>query len=121
NIDSDAAEADEGGAASVAAIPNDDPALPGTVDAATPAAPRSADVTASLLSPHSLPNLTPAPPFGIQPVPQQAVPSLLAPALSVPGPVAAAPGDVTGSVAHAPAKQAAPAQQPAADRLPANI
>jgi localization factor PodJL len=36
--------------------------------------------------------------------------------------VAAAPGgDVTGSVAHAPAKQAAPAQQPAADRLPANI
>jgi localization factor PodJL len=124
NIDSDAigTDAEEGDAASVAAIPNDDPALPGTVDAATPAAPRSADVTASLLSPHSLPNLTPAPPFGIQPVPQQAVPSLLAPALSVPGPVAAAPGgDVTGSVAHAPAKQAASAQQPAADRLPANI
>ena len=36
--------------------------------------------------------------------------------------MAAAPGgDVTGSVAHAPAKQAAPPQQPAADRLPANI
>jgi localization factor PodJL len=42
--------------------------------------------------------------------------------LSVPGPVTAAPGgDVTGSVAHAPAKQAAPPQQPGADRLPANI
>ena len=124
NIDSDAVgtDAEEGDAASVAAIPNDDPALPGIADAATPAAPRSADVTASLLSPHSLPNLTPAPPFGIQPVPQQAVPSLLAPALSVPGPVAAAPGgDVTGSVARAPAKQTAPAQQPAADHLPANI
>jgi localization factor PodJL len=41
--------------------------------------------------------------------------------LSVPG-VADAPGaDVTGSVARAPARQAAPTQQPAADRLPANI
>jgi localization factor PodJL len=40
--------------------------------------------------------------------------------LSVPGPVAAAPkGDVTGSVAQVPAKPAP--QQPAADRLPANI
>ena len=124
NIDSDAVgtDAEEGDAASVAAIPNDEPASPGTMDAATPAAPRSADVTASLLSPPSLPSLTPAPPVGIQPAPQQAAPSLLAPALSVPGPVAAAPGgDVTGSVAHAPAKQAVPAQQPAADRLPANI
>jgi localization factor PodJL len=122
NIDSDAAEADEGGAASVAAIPNDEPAAPGAVDAATPAAPRFADVTASLLSPQSLPSLTPAPPIGSQPAPQQAAPSLLAPMLSVPGPVTAAPGgDVTGSVAHAPAKQAAPPQQPGADRLPANI
>ena len=123
NIDSDAVgtDAEEGDAASVAAIPNDEPASPGTVDAATPAAPRSADVTASLLSPQ-LPSLTPAPPVGIQPAPQQAAPSLLAPSLTVPGPVAAAPGgDVTGSVAHAPAKQAVPAQQPAADRLPANI
>jgi len=55
--------------------------------------------------------------------PQQVSPSLLAPALSMPAPMAAAPtGDVTGSVAHTPPKQqAAPAQQPAADRLPANI
>lgn len=120
NIDADAVgtDAEEGDAASVAAIPNDEPTSP----AATPAAPRSADITASLLSPQSLPSLTPAPPVGIQPAPQQAAPSLLAPALSMPGPVAAVPGgDVTGSVAHAPAKQAVPAQQPAADRLPANI
>lgn len=124
NTDSDAVGTDteEGDSATVAAIPNDEPASPGTVDAATPAAPRSADVTASLLSPQSLPSLTPAPPVGIQSAPQQVAPFLLAPALSVPGPVAAAPGgDVTGSVAHAPAKQAASAQQQAADRLPANI
>jgi localization factor PodJL len=124
NIDSDAAgtDAEEGDSATVAAIPNDEPASTNTVDAATPGAPRSADVTASLLSPQSLPSLTPAPPVGIQPAPQQPALSLLAPALSVPGPVAVAPGgDVTGSVAHAPAKQAAPPQPPAADRLPANI
>jgi localization factor PodJL len=123
NIDSDAAaDAEEGDSATVAAIPNDEPASTSTVDAATPAAPRSADVTASLLSPQSLPGLTPAPPVGIQPAPQQPAPSLLAPALSVPGPVAAAPGgDVTGSVAHALVKQAAPPQSPAADRLPTNI
>ena len=122
NIDSDGADAEEGNSATVAAIPNDEPASTSTVDAATPAAPRSADAIASLLSPQSLPGLTPAPPVGIQPAPQQPAPSLLAPALSVPGPVAAAPGgDVTGSVAHPPAKQAAPPQPPAADRLPANI
>lgn len=124
NIDSDAVGTDteEGDSATVAAVPNDEPASPGTVDAATPAAPRSADVAASLLSPQSLPSLTPAPPVGIQSAPQQAAPSLFAPALSVPGPVATAPGgDVTGSVAHAPAKQAAPVQQQTADRLPANI
>jgi localization factor PodJL len=124
NIDPDAVgtDAEEGDSATVATIPNDEPASPGTVDTATPTAPRSADVTASLLSPQSLPSLAPAPLVGIQSAPQQAAPSLLAPALSVPGPVAAAPrGDVTGSVAHAPAKQAAPAQQQAADRLPANI
>jgi localization factor PodJL len=124
NTDPDAVGTDteEGDSATVAAIPNDEPASLGTVDTATPAAPRSADVAASLLSPQSLPSLTPAPPVGIQPAPQQATPSLLAPALSVPGPVAAAPsGDVTGSVANAPAKQAAPAQQQTADRLPANI
>jgi localization factor PodJL len=113
NIDSDT---DEGDPATVATIPNDEPASPGTVDAATPAAPQSADVAASLLSPQSLPSLTPAP------APRQDAPSLLAPALIVPGPVGAAPGsDITGSVAHAPAKQAAPPPQPAADRLPANI
>jgi localization factor PodJL len=123
NIDPDAVSTDneEGDSATVAAIPNDEPASPGTVDTATPAAPRSADVAASLLSPQSLPSLTPAPPVGIQSAPQQATPSLLAPALSVPGPAAAPSGDVTGSVANAPAKQAAPAQQQAADRLPANI
>jgi localization factor PodJL len=124
NTDSDAVGTDteEGDSATVASIPNDEPASPGTVDAATPAAPRSADVTASLLSPQSLPSLAPAPPVGIQSAPQQAAPFLLAPGLSVPGPVATAPGsDVTGSVAHAPAKQAGPAQQQAADRLPANI
>jgi localization factor PodJL len=124
NTDPDAVGTDteEGDSATVAAIPNDEPAALGTVDTATPAAPRSADVAASLLSPQSLPSLTPAPPVGIQPAPQQAMPSLLAPALSVPGPVAAAPsGDVTGSVANVPAKQAAPAQQQTADRLPANI
>jgi localization factor PodJL len=124
NTDSDAVGTDteEGDSATVASIPNDEPASPGTVDVAKPAAPRSADVTASLLSPQSLPSLAPAPPVGIQSAPQQAAPFLLAPGLSVPGPVAAAPGsDVTGSVAHAPAKQAGPAQQQAADRLPANI
>ena len=105
NIDSDGADAEEGDSATVAAIPNDEPASTSTVDAATPAAPRSADAIASLLSPQSLPSLTPAPPVGFQPAPQQPAPSLLAPALSVPGPVAAAPGgDVTGSVAHPPAK-----------------
>jgi localization factor PodJL len=124
NIDPDAVgtDAEEGDSATVATIPNDEPASPGTVDTATPTAPRSADVTASLLSPQSLPSLAPAPPVGIQAGPPQVAPSLLAPSMSVPGPVAAAPrGDVTGSVAHAPAKQAAPAQQQAADRLPANI
>jgi localization factor PodJL len=124
NTDPDAVGTDteEGDSATVAAIPNDEPASLGTVDTATPAAPRSADVAASLLSPQSLPSLTPAPPVGIQSAPQQATPSLLAPALSAPGAVAAAPsGDVTGSVANAPAKQAAPAQQQTADRLPANI
>ena len=124
NIDSDAVgtDAEEGDSATVAAIPNDEPTSPGTVDAAPPAAPRSADVIANLLSPQSLPGLTPAPPVGIHPAPQQAAPSLLAPPLSVPGPAAAPPGgDVTGSVTHAPAKQAAPPPQPATDRLPANI
>jgi localization factor PodJL len=116
NIDSDGADAEEGDSATVAAIPNDEPALTSAVDATVPAAPRSADVTAGLLSPQSVPSLTPAP------APLQPAPSLLAPALSVPGPVATAPGgDVTGSVAHAPAKQAAPPQPPASDRLPANI
>jgi localization factor PodJL len=120
NIDPDAAgtDAEEGDSATVATIPNDKPAAPGTVE--TPAAPRSIDVIANLLSPHALPSLTPAPLNGIQSPPQQTAPSLLAPSLSVPGPVAAAPkGDVTGSVAQVPAKPAP--QQPAADRLPANI
>lgn len=120
NIDPDAAgtDAEEGDSATVATIPNDEPAVPGTVE--TPAAPRSTDVIANLLSPHALPSLTPAPSNGIQSPPQQVAPSLLAPSLSVPGPVAAAPkGDVTGSVAQVPAKPAP--QQPAADRLPANI
>ena len=122
NIDSDGADAEEGDSPIVAAIPNDEAASTSAVDAATPAAPRSVDVTAGLLSPQSLPSLTPAPPVGIQPAPLQPAPSLLAPALSVPGPVATAPGgDVTGSVAHTPAKQAAPPQPPASDRLPANI
>jgi localization factor PodJL len=122
NIDPVGTDVEEDDGATVAAIPNDEPASPGTLDTATPAAPRSIDVTASLLSPQSLPSLTPAPPVGIQSAPQQVSPSLLAPALSVPSPVTAAPtGDVTGSVAHAPTKQAAPAQQPAVDRLPANI
>jgi localization factor PodJL len=123
NVDPVGTEAEEDEGATVAAIPNDEAASTGTVDLPTPAAPRSADVTGSLLSPQSLPSLTPAPPVGIQLPPQQVSPSLLAPALSMPAPMAAAPtGDVTGSVAHTPPKQqAAPAQQPAADRLPANI
>jgi localization factor PodJL len=122
NIDSDGADAEEGDSATVAAIPNDETASTSSVDAAMPAAPRSADVTIGLLSPQSLPSLTPAPPVGIQPAPLPPASSLLAPALSVPGPVATTPGgDVTGSVAHAPAKQAAPLQPPASDRLPANI
>jgi localization factor PodJL len=125
NTDSDAAGTDteDGDSATVAAIPNDEPASAGTVDAATPATPRPADVTASLLSPQSLPSLTPAPPIGIQPAPQQAAPSLFAPALSVPGQVATAPpaGDVTGSVVQPPAKPAPPPQQQAADHLPPNI
>jgi len=122
NIDSDAmgTDAEEGDSATVATIPNDEPAATGTVE--PPAAPRSGDAIADLLSPQSLPSLTPAPPTGIQTTPQQVAPSLLAPSLSVPGPVAAAPsGEVTGSVARAPAKQATPPQQPSADRLPANI
>ena len=122
SIDSDGADAEEGDSATVAAIPNDETASKSAVDAATPAAPRSADVTAGLLLPQSLPSLTPAPPVGIQSAPLQPAPSLLAPALSAPGHVATAPGgDVTGSVANAPAKQAAPPQPPASDRLPANI
>jgi localization factor PodJL len=122
NIDPVGTGAEEDEGATVAAIPNDEAASTGTVDLPTPAAPRSADVTGSLISPQSLPSLAPAPPGGIQLPPQQVSPSLLAPALSMPAPVAAVPtGDVTGSVAHAPPKQAAPAQQPAADRLPANI
>jgi localization factor PodJL len=121
NVDSDPiGDAEEGDPTTVATIPNDEPAAPGVVE--TPAAPRSADAIADLLSPQSLPSLTPAPPNGIQPIPQQITPSLLAPALSVPPPAATAPsGEVTGSVARAPAKQAAPSQQPATDRLPANI
>ena len=69
NIDADAVgtDAEEGDAASVAAIPNDEPTSP----AATPAAPRSADITASLLSPQSLPSLTPAPPVGNRPPSRQ--------------------------------------------------
>jgi len=122
NVESDAAgiDAEDGDSATVATIPNDEPAVPGTVE--TPAVPRSADVTANLLSPQSLPSLTPAPPTGIQPPPQQIAPSLLAPTLSLPGPVAAAPrSDVTGSVANAPAKPTAQPHQQPADRLPANI
>ncbi|MFY9687892.1 MAG: hypothetical protein WAJ88_19005 [Pseudolabrys sp.] len=124
NVDSNAAgtDAEEDDSATVATIPNDEPASPGAADAAMPAAPRATDVTASLLSPQSLPSLTPAPTIGTQQAPQQSATSLLAPALIMPSPVATAPsGDVTGSVAHAPAKQVAPPQQPAADRLPANI
>jgi localization factor PodJL len=122
SIDSDGADTEEGDSATVAAIPNDEPASTSAADAAKPAAPRSADVTAGLLSPQSLPSLAPAPPVGIQPAPLRPAPSLLAPALSVPGPVATAPGgDVTGSVTHAPAKQAAPPQPLASDRLPPNI
>jgi localization factor PodJL len=108
--------------ATVAAIPNDEPASPDTMNAAPPAAPRSSDVPASLLSPQSLPSLAPAPPVGIKPIPQQVAPSLLAPALNMPAPVAVPPDrEVTGSVVQAPAKQAAPVQQSPADRLPANI
>jgi localization factor PodJL len=113
NIDSDA---EEGDSATVATIPSDEPASSGTVDAATPAARPSADTNASLLSPLSLPGLTPAP------TAQQAAPSLLAPALIVPGPVVAAPGsDVTGSVAPAPPKLAPTPQHSGTDRLPTNI
>lgn len=122
SIDSDGADAEEEDSTTVAAIPNDETASKSAVDAATPVAPRSTDITAGLLSPQSLPSLTPAPPVGIQPAPLPPAPSLLAPALSVPGSVATTPGgEVTGSVAHAPAKQAAPPQPPASDRLPANI
>jgi localization factor PodJL len=124
NVDSDATgtDAEDGDSATVAAIPNDEPAARSAAEEGAPAGPRSADAIADLLSPQSLPSLAPTPPIGAQPAPPQAAPSLLAPSLSIPGPVAGAPtGDVTGSVAHPPAKQPVAPQLPAGDRLPANI
>ena len=124
NVDSDAIGTDneDGDSATVAAIPNDEPTAPRAADEGTPAAPRSADAIADLLSPQSLPSLAPAQPIGVRPAPGQAAPSLLAPSLSVPDPVVGAPtGEVTGSVAHPPAKQSVAPQQPAGDRLPVNI
>ncbi len=104
-------------------------------------APADADVTSSLLAPPTLPSLTPAasppaasavptqPPLNLNPT-GQGSPSLLSPPALNPSSLGTAPGpkgDVTGSIARAPAdarpnRQPAPAAQPpGAEVLPAAV